>query len=105
MKRKIAVLVAAPLAAGGLTLAGSAPAHACTDNIYKVTWNVAGVYERPSQDSFKIKDKNSGDRITGPAGWAHIPNEGNSWTKVWVSEHTPGARDGWMRDDALNYIG
>ena len=70
-----------------------------------MTWNVAGVYDRPSHNSFHIKNKNSGDRVTGPTGWAHISNEGNSWTKVWLSVHTDGWREGWMRDDALNYVG
>ena len=103
IKRRIAVLVAMPIAAGGLTLAGATPASACTENVYKVTWNVAGVYAGPSHNAIHIKNKESGDRVTGPTGWARFPSEGNYWTKVEVEAQ--GFHEGWMRDDALTYVG
>jgi hypothetical protein len=62
MKRKIAVFAAIPIAAGGLTLAGAA-------------WNAAGVYDRPSHNSLSLAIQESGDRVTGPLGSAHISKD------------------------------
>ena len=62
LKRRIAVLVAMPIAAGGLTLAGAA-------------WTVDGVYDRPSHNFLDITSQESGDRVTGALGSAHITKD------------------------------
>jgi hypothetical protein len=94
---------------GGLAITAAAPAQAaaasCTTDAYRVVWPVAGVYDQLSQSSYQITTKQNGERVTGPAGdLAHVRANGYSWTKVWVKS-VPGWREGWMRDDAVTYVG
>jgi hypothetical protein len=91
-------------AALGTALPVQATSAACTNNAYRVVWPSAGVYDQMSQNSFRITTKQSGDRVTGPTGWGHVYGNGYYWTKVWVNS-VPGWREGWMRDDAVTYIG
>ncbi|MCP3140921.1 hypothetical protein [Pyxidicoccus xibeiensis] len=82
-----------------------AETHAmCSTNSYGVIWSVAGVYNRPSHGAYHIMNKRAGDIVTGPTGWGHVANEGNYWTKVWIYSD-PSFREGWIRDDAVNYRG
>lgn len=108
MRRVVAgPVVAVALATGalGVTTAVASPAQAsCANNVYRVVWQYAGVYDQQSQNSYPIKTKEAGDRVTGPHGWGHVQGpDGHSWTKVWV--HDSGHREGWMRDDAVTYVG
>jgi hypothetical protein len=99
-------VLASAIAATGLGVAVASPAQACDTNAYHVVWPVAGVYDRMTQNSFMITKKSSGERVTGPTGLGHVynPDNGYSWTKVWVYS-VPGFREGWMRDDAVTYVG
>jgi hypothetical protein len=62
LKRRVAVLVAAPIAVGGLTLAGAA-------------WTVAGLQDQPSHKSPDVTIQKSGDRVTGSLGSAQLSND------------------------------
>ena len=99
------VTVALTAATLGATTAAASPAQAsCANNAYRVVWDYAGVYDRPTHNSFPIKTKRWDQRVTGPTGLGHVQGpDGHSWTKVWV--HEPGFREGWMRDDAVTYTG
>jgi hypothetical protein len=94
-----------PIAAGGLTLAGAAPAQAaCTTNSYIVRGPDTGVYPQPSEDSHPTTSKNRGDRVTGPSELQHVRHGRYTWTGVDVNGPNDGRR-GWMHAEALDYIG
>jgi len=101
---RIAVAIAGFAAIAVSPLITATPAHACSTNAYRVVWDFAGVYARPSHDSYPITTKRYDNRVTGPTGWGHEPANGYSWTKVWVYSE-PGWREGWMRDDAVTFTG
>jgi hypothetical protein len=112
-RNRVAAAVGMLLALAGVFLssqaASAAPAErvsatACSTNVYVVVWPTAGVYDRQSQDSYRITTKHAGDRVTGPTGWGHVWANGYYWTKVWVHS-VPGWREGWMRDGATRYVG
>ena len=106
IKRRIAVLVATPIAAGGLTLAGAAPAQAaCTANTYVVSRPVAGVYAQPSDEASPITSKNRGDRVTGPSELAHVRRGRHTWTGVSLDSASTSGRRGWMHADDLTFTG
>lgn len=117
--KRAAATVAASLVLGVLAFGTTAPAQAdtllasrpyastdadCTTNTYRVVWRYAGVYDGMTQNSYEILTKESGDRVTGPSGWAHVSANGYRWTKVWVYS-VPGWREGWIRNDAVTYVG
>ncbi len=77
---------------------------ACTNNVYRVTWDPLGVYEFPSTGSRKLPTKVFKARLTGPTGYGSIDYAGGPWTKVWVNT-VPGHREGWVRAAGRVYTG
>lgn len=89
------------------TTAHAAPGlAACSvDNVYKVVWSQAGVYVDKTQNSYLIKTKSYGQRVTGPVGWytESSPSNNYKWAKVWVND--PNYYYGWMRSGSLEKDG
>ncbi|MEU8365325.1 hypothetical protein AB0C27_55855 [Nonomuraea sp. NPDC048882] len=99
-----AAAMSGALALGSAVLPAQAASANCSNNVYRVVWPHAGVYPRMSQAAAPLTTKQAGERVTGPTGWGHVYANGHHWTKVWVNS-VPGWREGWMRDDAVTYIG
>lgn len=70
---------------------------------YKVIWSVAGVYEKPSNASTKLKTKQAGDIVGGYCDWTYY---NTTEMEEYLAVATDSAEDGigWMRRDAVTKI-
>jgi hypothetical protein len=99
MLRRLLVAGATALAATSLAAIPAAPAQAAGCH-WRVVWDVAGVWEKPTDASPHLKNKSRGD-IVGETCTMTYYNETEG--RLYRAVNTDAARDGygWMKADAL----